>query len=127
MAIDEIKARRYQEMNLEQARKHGREAWWLIRDGIDDWTGQRDLVIPMDIVADFCPRHALSIPNIDQISHRGDVFLSPNPQGTLKCLICGRSEPAMYSVRLRWVSYRIAWYVLGGQKRRLSVDGDRVV
>jgi hypothetical protein len=126
LAIDETKARRYQEMNLEQARKHGREAWWLIKDGVDDWTGQRDLVIPMNIAADFCPRHALSIPNIDQLSRRGDVFLSPNPQGTLKCLICGRSEPVMYSVRFRWVSYRVAWYILGGQKRRLSVDGDRV-
>jgi len=46
--------------------------------------------------------------------------------GTLKCVVCGRSEPVMYSVRFKWVSYKIAWYVLGGQKRRLSVDGDRV-
>lgn len=126
MVIDEAKAKRYQEINLENARRHGREAWWLMKDGIDDWTGQKDLVIPMNIVVEFCPRHALSIPNIDQLSRRGDVFLAPNPQGALKCLICGRSEPVMYSVRFRWVSYKIAWYVLGGQKRRLSVDGDRV-
>jgi len=124
--MDGAKAKRYQEINLENARRHGREAWWLVKDGIDDWTGQRDLVIPVNIVVDFCPRHALSIPNIDQLSMRRDVYLAPNPQGTLKCLICGRSEPVMYSVRFRWVSYKIAWYVLGGQKRRLSVDGDRV-
>jgi len=126
MRIDDAKAKRYQELNLEQARRIGKEAWWLLREGIDDWTGQRDLVIPVNIVVDFCPGHALSIPNIDQLSLRGDVYLSPNPGGTLKCLICGRSEPVMYTVRFRWVSYKVAWYILGGQRRRLSVDGDRV-
>jgi len=90
VVIDGAKVKKYQEMNLEQARKHGKEAWWLIRDGIDDWTGQRDLVIPMNIVADFCSRHALSIPNIDQLSRRGDVFLAPNPGHSEMC--CLRQE-----------------------------------
>jgi hypothetical protein len=126
MVIDEAKARRYQEINLENAKRYGREAWWLLRDGVDDWSGQRDLVIPMNIVVEFCPRHALSIPNIDQLSLRGDVYLSPNPHRTLNCIICGRRELVMYSVRFRWVSYKVAWYILGGQKRRLSVNGDRI-
>jgi hypothetical protein len=126
VVVDEAKAKKYQEINLENARRHGREAWWLLRDGIDDWTGQRDLVIPMNLVVELCPKHALSVPNIDQLSLRGDVYLSLNSHGTLSCIICGRREPVMYSVRFRWVSYRVAWYILGGQKRRLSVDGDRV-
>jgi hypothetical protein len=125
--IDERKAKRYQDINLENARRYGREAWWLMRDGVDDWTGQKDLVIPLNTVIELCPRHALSVPNIDRLSQRGDVYLSPNPNGFLKCAICGRAEPVMYSIRLRWVSYKVAWYVLGGQKRRLSVDGDRIV
>ncbi|MEM0040350.1 MAG: hypothetical protein QW320_06545 [Ignisphaera sp.] len=107
---------------------HGEsKAWWLTREGICDYCGRRDMVIPVNEVFFFCQRHALSITGIDRVSRMGGVVLVPNLTKSLKCHICGRIESVMYAVTFRFLCYRCAWYIIGKSQRRLSVDGYRIV